>query len=88
MDSALVADTVVQLEAALDDERAFAQIMKRLETEACFRQIEVAAICRQFAGGAAASIAKREAIRRIWARHNSLMDHFAKRRAQAGRSAA
>lgn len=88
MDTKVVDAYVARLEAALGREAEFDVVMRDLTTDPQVRQPEAARICKLFYGDASASLSKREAIRRIRSRHDSLLDFAAKSRAQAGKSAA
>ena len=87
-DQELVSDYVRNLEQFLRDPDAFEALMLRLENDTRVKQPEAALIAKMFYGDASASTPKRDAFRRIWLRHNSLMDYNAKSRAQRGKSAA
>lgn len=88
MDTTLVDVYVDRLERALQDDAAFPELMLELIRDPRVRQPEAAQIAKRFYGDATATTAKKEAFRRIQARHDSLMDYMAKSRAQAGKSAA
>ncbi len=88
LDTTLVDDYVGRLEAVLEDAQAFPKLMLELMADPRVRQPEAAQIAKRFYGDASGSTAKKEAFRRIRARHESLMDYVAKARAQGGRSAA
>ena len=79
---------VAALREAIGDAEQFAQLMVRLEADPEVKVAEAAAIATLFYGRTAASTAKKESVRRIWARHHTRMDYEAKALAQAGKSAA
>ena len=83
-----IAARLARLESALGDEVNFSSVIAQLEADPGVRQAEAASICKLFYGDASSSTTRREALRRIRARHDSLMDYIAKSHAQSGKTAA
>ena len=75
-----------KLEAALGDEEKFAIVYNDLRANTAVAKPEIIALARQMTGSRAH--AKDAALKKIWARHQSLMVFKAKARATGGRSAA
>lgn len=88
MNLELVEAYVERLRAALESPADFELVMKDLQSNPGALQPETAMICRLFYGDAPLNLSKRESLRRIRSRHESLMDFVAKSRAQTGKSAA
>ena len=88
MNTTLVTAYVDRLEKALGDADRFEALMAALEADKNLRLPEVLQICKLFYGDARSGTSRREALRRIRARQDSLLDFKAKSRAQAGKSAA
>lgn len=87
MDQQQIEQFVSDLEASYKEPEAFSKVFEKLKA-ASVRREEAVEIASRFMGKMAKSATKQAALKRIWARHESLMDNRAKRRAFGGRTAA
>ena len=82
----LVQHHLVQLEKALGDDAAFAAAYNALEHDSDVGKLEIAAIAKGFTNTSPKS--RSAALKKIWARHHSLVTFSAKSKSRDGRSAA
>lgn len=85
-DPAAVTSYLERLTDALGDERRFADVFQQLEQDASLATGDFRALAKDFAKATARS--KADALKKIWARQQSLLGFEAKARATDGRSAA
>lgn len=87
MDQQQIEQFVSDLEASYKEPESFSKVFEKLKSTSVRRE-EVVEIASRFMGKMAKSASKQAALKRIWARHEALMDNRAKRRAFGGRTAA
>jgi hypothetical protein len=85
-DPRLVDTYVRDLEAALGKEAEFRSVYEQLENDPRLSVADIRGLAKVFAKASAKS--KADALKKIWARHQSLLSFAAKARATDGRSAA
>jgi hypothetical protein len=74
-----------RLEQTLGDDAAFSAAYKELERDSDLGKLEIAALAKRFTDTSPKS--RPAALKKIWARHHSLMTSKAKSESRAGRSA-
>lgn len=85
-DPEVVGSYTRELAATLGDERRFAEVFDRLKADPSLSTSDFRAVAREFAKASPRS--KADALKKIWARQQSLLGFEAKARATDGRSAA